>query len=39
MPKRKYRVFISHGSDDLWVAEQIAGSIETYLGALSKPAR
>jgi hypothetical protein len=28
MPKRRYRVFVSHASDDLWVAEQIAGSIE-----------
>jgi hypothetical protein len=29
MRKRRYRVFISHASDDLWVAEQIAKSIES----------
>ena len=29
MPKREYRVFVSHASDDLWVAEQIAKSIES----------
>jgi len=28
MPKRRYRVFLSHASDDLWVAEQIAAAIE-----------
>lgn len=27
--KRRYRVFVSHSSDDLWVAEQIAKSIES----------
>ena len=29
MPKRRYRVFVSHAGDDLWVAEQIAKSIES----------
>jgi len=29
MPKRRYRVFVSHASDDLWVAEQIAESIDS----------
>lgn len=29
MPKRRYRVFVSHASDDLWVAEQVAGAIES----------
>jgi hypothetical protein len=28
MAKGKYRVFVSHGGDDIWVAEQIARSIE-----------
>lgn len=28
MRRRRYRVFVSHASDDLWVAEQIAESIE-----------
>lgn len=28
MAKRQYRVFVSHAGDDLWVAEQIAKSIE-----------
>lgn len=28
MPRGRYRVFVSHASDDLWVAEQIAKSIE-----------
>jgi hypothetical protein len=28
MPRPRYRVFVSHASDDLWVAEQIARSIE-----------
>ena len=28
MPRLKYRVFVSHAGDDLWVAEQIARSIE-----------
>src|ERR1700682_4640967 len=27
-PKVKYRVFVSHAGDDIWVAEQIAKSIE-----------
>jgi hypothetical protein len=27
-PKSTYRVFVSHASDDIWVAEQIANSIE-----------
>jgi len=28
MAKRGYRVFVSHGGDDTWVAEQIARRIE-----------
>jgi hypothetical protein len=28
MPKRRYRVFVSHAGADLWVAEQIVRSIE-----------
>jgi hypothetical protein len=28
IPKRRYRVFVSHSGDDLWVAEQIARCIE-----------
>jgi hypothetical protein len=29
MPKRKYRVFVSHAGADLWVAEQIAKTVES----------
>lgn len=29
MAKGTYRVFVSHGGDDLWVAEQIANNIES----------
>jgi hypothetical protein len=32
MARRRYRVFVSHASDDLWVADQIAHEIEK-LGA------
>jgi hypothetical protein len=28
MPRGTYRVFVSHGGDDIWVAEQIAKCIE-----------
>ena len=28
MAKRKYRVFVSHAGDDIWLAEQIARNIE-----------
>jgi hypothetical protein len=28
MAKGKYRVFVSHAGDDVWVAEQIARNIE-----------
>lgn len=28
MAKGRYRVFVSHGGDDLWIAEQIARCIE-----------
>jgi len=28
MPKGRYRVFVSHGGDDIWIAEQIARCIE-----------
>lgn len=28
MAKERYRVFVSHGGDDVWVAEQIAKAIE-----------
>ncbi len=29
MPRKHYRVFVSHAGDDLWVATQIARNIET----------
>jgi hypothetical protein len=29
MPKREYRVFVSHAGADLWVAEQIAKAVES----------
>jgi hypothetical protein len=28
MAKRKYRVFVSHAGADLWLAEQVARSVE-----------
>ena len=30
MAKRRYRVFVSHSGEDIWVAEQIARRIEDY---------